>query len=112
MPEWAKIKGDESKIKTRTMAGILIVALVALSIGVAAAQYGQGNDTGGAQYADADGDGVCDYIGTCSRPVDADGDGVYDNNYGRGCGYGVCDNSDTNDGSARSYCGQSRGCTR
>jgi hypothetical protein len=30
-------------MKTRTMAGILIVALVALSVGVAATQYGNGD---------------------------------------------------------------------
>ena len=110
MPGWAKIKGDESKIKTRTMAGILIVALVALSVGVVAAQYSQGDGDGGARYADTDGDGVCDYNGTCSRLVDADGDGVYDNNCGRG--YGACGNSGTKDGSDRGYCGQGRGCTR
>ena len=99
-------------MKTRIMTGILIIALVALSAGIAAAQYGQGDGDGGAQYVDTDGDGVCDYNGTCSRLVDADGDGVYDNNYGRGCGYGVCDNSGTNDGSDRGYCGPVRGCNR
>jgi len=115
VPGWAKIKGDESKIKTRTMAGILIVALVALSVGVVAAQYGQGNGNVGAQYADTDNDGICDNIGRCSGFVDVDGDGVCDDNCGcglGGCGYGVCDNSGTNDGSGRGYCGQSRGCTR
>jgi hypothetical protein len=110
VPGWAKIKGDENKIKTRTMAGILIVALVALSVGIAAAQYGQGNDTGGARYVDADGDGACDNIGTCPGLVDADGDGVYDNNCGRGYG-GACGNSGTKDGSDRGYCGLGRGCT-
>ena len=89
------------------MAGILIVALVALSVGVAAAQYGQGDGDGGAQYVDADGDGACDNIGTC--PGFVDGDGVYDNNCGRGCGYGAYDNSGTNDGSDRGYCGPVRG---
>ncbi len=39
------------------MTGILIVALVAVSAGVAAAQYGQGG-AGGARYVDADGDGI------------------------------------------------------
>ena len=57
VPGWAKIKGDESKIKTRMMTGILIVTLVAVSAGVAAAQYGQGS-AGGARYVDADGDGI------------------------------------------------------
>jgi len=115
VPGWAKIKGDESKIKTRTMAGILIVALVALSVGVVAAQHGQGNGNVGAQYADTDNDGICDNIGRCSGFVDVDGDGVCDDNCGcglGGCGYGVCDNSGTKDGSGRGYCGQSRGCTR
>ena len=94
------------------MAGILIVALVALSAGVVAAQYVQGDGDVGAQYVDADGDGACDNIGTCPGFVDGDGDGVYDNNCGRGCGYGVCDNSGTNDESDRGYCGQVRGCNR
>ena len=48
-------------MKTRIITGILIVALVTLSAGVVAAQYGQG-----------------------------DGDGVYDNiNTYPGCGYGI-----------------------
>ena len=91
------------------MTGILIVALVALSIGVAAAQYGQGSGADGAQYVDDDGDGICDNLGTCPGSVDADGDGVCDNlgDCGRGCGCGdkafvdsdgdgVCDNSGAN----------------
>jgi len=73
VPGWAKIKGDESKIKTRIMTGILIVALVVVSVGVAAAQYGQG-DAGGARYMDADGNGVCDNIGINGK--DSDGDGI------------------------------------
>jgi hypothetical protein len=104
LPKWAKLKQGENKMKIRTMTGILIVALVALSVGVAAAQYGQG---GGAQYVDANDDGLCDNIGACPRSVDADGDGVCDNgDCGRGrggCGCGdmefvdededgVCDN--------------------
>ncbi|MCD6206467.1 MAG: hypothetical protein J7J06_00565 [Methanosarcinales archaeon] len=91
-------------MKTRTMTGILIVALVALSAGVAAAQYGHGSST---QYVDADGDGICDNSGDRPGFVDSDGDGVCDNNCGRGrggCGCGgngnfvdedgdgVCDN--------------------
>ena len=75
------------------MTGILIVALVALSIGVAAAQYGQGSGAGGAQYVDDDGDGICDNIGICPGFVDDDGDGACDNlgdcGHGRGgCGCG------------------------
>ena len=104
-------------MKTGTMTGILIVALVALSIGVVAAQYGQGGGADGARYVDADGDGICDNIGTCPGFVDADGDGVCDNlggcgrgRGGRGCGGcgcggmnfvdsdgdGVCDHLGTN----------------
>ena len=106
-------------MKIRTMTGILIVALVALSIGVAAAQYGQGNGT---QYVDTNDDGICDNIDTCPRSVDTDGDGVCDNlgdcgrgRGGYGCGEcnmefvdedgdGICDNigdngrDDDNDG--------------
>jgi hypothetical protein len=92
----------ETTMKTRIMTGILIVALVAVSAGVAAAQYGQGG-AGGAQYVDADGDGVCDNSGDRPGFVDEDGDGVCDNNCGRGCGGngmnfvdedddGICDN--------------------
>ena len=57
----------------------MIVALVALSAGVAAAQYGQGGGAGGAQYVDLDGDSVCDNIGTHPGFVDDDDDGVCDN---------------------------------
>jgi len=68
----------------------MIVALVALSAGVAAAQYGQGG-----------GKGICDNIGTCPEFVDDDGDGVCDNsgsgmNFVDEDGDGVCDNSGTN----------------
>ena len=101
-------------MKIRTMTGILIVALVALSIGVAAAQYGQGSGANGAQYVDGNGDGICDNIGNCTGFVDADDDGVCDNRgdcgHGRGgCGCGgsgmnfvdsdgdgICDNIGTN----------------
>ena len=62
-------------MKIGIMTGILI-ALVALSTGVAAAQHGQGN---------GDGDGICNNNGTCLGFVDTDGDGVCDN------GDGVCD---------------------
>ncbi len=90
LPKWAKLEQGENKMKIRTMTGILIVALVALSAGVAAAQYGQGSGAGGAQYVDADGDGICDNIGTCPRSVDADGDGVCDNLGDCGRGRGGC----------------------
>jgi len=76
-------------MKTRMITGIMIVALVALSAGVAAAQYGQGG-AGGTQYVDADGDGVCDNIDERPGFVDADGDGVCDNDCGRGNGGSGC----------------------
>ncbi|MEA1864859.1 MAG: hypothetical protein U9N46_06640 [Euryarchaeota archaeon] len=69
---------------TRTIAGILIVALVALSAGVVAAHYGQG---GGARYLDADGNGVCDNIGINGRNSDGDYEPPRDGR-GRGNGQG------------------------
>jgi len=71
-------------MKIGIITGILI-ALVALSAGVAAAQHGQGS-----------GDGICDNNGTCPGFVDVDGDGVCDNggsglNFTDEDGDGVCD---------------------
>ena len=79
-------------MKTGTITGILIVALVALSVGVAAAQYGDSaryvdgngdcvrdNNCGlgcggsGINFADEDGDGFCDNTGTNGRDADDDG---------------------------------------
>lgn len=106
-PNGLNLKQGENKMKTRIITGIMIVALVALSAGVAAAQYGQG-DGNGTEYVDGDGNGngINDNIGTCPRFVDANGDGVCGNNYGYGCGGsgnfvdedgdGVCDNYGTN----------------
>jgi len=74
-------------MRTGTITGILIVALVALSVGVAAAQYGQGGN--GAQYGDANGDGVCDY--NCGLGCDGSGMNFTDED-----GDGVCDNIGTN----------------
>ena len=51
----------------------------------------------GANFVDADGNGICDNCGTNARYVDADGDGVCDN-CGKGFRYtdadgdGICDN--------------------
>lgn len=60
-------------MKTYIIAIIGLVALIA-TIGLAAAGYGPGNNTGDQQsFVDEDGDGVCD------NWVDADGDGVNDN---------------------------------
>ncbi|RZN15464.1 MAG: hypothetical protein EF812_02180 [Methanosarcinales archaeon] len=94
-------------MKTKTITGILIVALVALFAGIAAAQYGHGGGICSAKYMDTNGDGICDNIGTCMNFVDEDYDGVCDNlgNCGCGCGGmnftdedydGVCDNIGTN----------------
>ncbi len=79
-------------MKTRIITGIMIVALVALSAGVAAAQYGHGG---------GDRNGICDNIGTCPGFVDEDGDGICDNggsgmNFVDEDGDGVCDNIGTN----------------
>ena len=43
----------------------------------------------GANYADADGNGVCDNIGTYQNFIDEDGDGICDNT---GFGIGRCKN--------------------
>ncbi|NQE46451.1 hypothetical protein C5S31_10560 [ANME-1 cluster archaeon GoMg2] len=87
-------------MNTKLVAGILIAALVATSIGVAAARYGTES---GSRYMDANGDGVCDNIGERPGFVDEDDDGVCDNRgirgfhgYGRNFvdadGDGICDN--------------------
>jgi len=60
-------------MKTKLIVGILIAALVATSIGVAAARYGPEN---GPRYVDANNDGVCDNIGERPGFVDEDGDGI------------------------------------
>jgi len=91
-------------MKKRIILGILIVGLVAISIGVAAAQYGQDKNCA-STYVDADGDGVCDNYNDRINFVDTDGDGICDNigQNGRGnCGSclnfvdddgdGICDN--------------------
>ena len=58
----------------KLFAGVLAAAL-ALSVLTASAFAAPG-----ANYVDADGDGVCDYFGQGGRYyVDADGDGVCDN---------------------------------
>jgi len=78
------------------MTGILIVALVALSVGVAAAQYGQGSGAGGAQYVDANGDGECDNIGDCGNGHGGCGCGEQGTNFVDANGDGECDNIGTN----------------
>ena len=75
-------------MKTGTITGILIVALVALSAGVAAAQYGPGGGNS-AQYVDVNGDGVCDY--NCGLGCDGSGMNFVDDDNN-----GVCDNFGTN----------------
>ena len=105
------------------MTGMRIVALVAVSAGVAAAQYGQG---GGARYVDEDGDGVCD--NNCGRGcggngmnfVDEDDDGICDNigiNGRDSDGDGVPNGQDgdyerSRDGSGRGNGGESKGRNR
>lgn len=91
-PNGLNLKLGENKMKTRIITGIMIVSLVALSAGVAAAQYGHGG---------GDRNGICDNIGTCPGFVDEDCDGICDNG-GSGMNFvdddddGVCDNSGTN----------------
>ncbi len=96
---------------TRTITGILIVALVALSAGVVAAHYGQG---GGARYVDADGNGVCDNIGGCGCGgmdfVDENDDSVCDNIGINGRNYDG-DYEPPRDGRGRGN-GQGHGCNR
>lgn len=91
-PNGLNLKLGENKMKTRIITGIMIVSLVALSAGVAAAQYGHGG---------GDRNGICDNIGTCPGFVDEDGDGICDNggsgmNFVDEDGDGVCDNIGTN----------------
>lgn len=78
----------------------ILLAVFVLSTAALAAGHGRGGgiracDGTGSSYADANGDGVCDYYGTgtcgmgCAY-VDADGDGVCDR-YGTGrCGGTHC----------------------
>ncbi|MCD4816250.1 MAG: hypothetical protein K8R06_07605 [Methanosarcinales archaeon] len=79
-------------MRTGTITGILIIALVALSAGVAAAQYGDS-----ARYMDGTGDCVRDNNcglgcgGSGTNFVDVDDDGVCDN-------FGTNGNDDDNDG--------------
>ena len=86
--------------------GAAVVLVVGLGT-VGAGAIGMGPRSGGGQgvfcstqscrYTDADGDGVCDYLGQGAGFVDADGDGVCDR-LGQGAGFvdadgdGVCDN--------------------
>jgi hypothetical protein len=103
LPKRAKLKQGE-KMKTRIITGMMIVALVALSAGVAAAQYGQGGGTGGAQYVDADGNSICDNIGTYPGFVDDDNNGVCDNNCGRGRGGFGCGSMEFVDEDGDGFC--------
>ena len=89
----------------------MIVALVALSAGVAAAQYGQGG---------GDRNGICDNSGTCPEFVDVDGDGVCDNSGTNGRdsnGDGISNGRDDDyepprDGSGRGNGGHGKGHNR
>jgi len=75
-------------MKKSVIIGVLIVGLIAISIGLAAAQYGQGKGYASAYFVDANGDGICDNLGNCTNFVDADDDGVCDN---RGCSFNFID---------------------
>ncbi|MCD4845728.1 MAG: hypothetical protein K8R25_14700 [Methanosarcinales archaeon] len=84
-------------MKKSVIIGVLIVGLIAISIGLAAAQHGQGKGYASENFVDGDGDGICDNFGSCPNFVDANNDGVCDN---RGCsinfidedGDSICDN--------------------
>lgn len=135
-----------------TRTGALIGALaLSASLAVPVLAFAQGNGYGqygmmdkvrdriaqcqyygnGAGYADADGDGVCDRLGSGYGKglgyVDEDGDGVCDNlatGCGNGAGYvdenddGVCDNLGTGSGCGGTSLGRmmgngnGRGCGR
>ena len=84
----------------------ILLAVFVLSTAALAAGHGRcirACDGTGSSYADANGDGVCDYYGTQSCTgsyVDEDGDGVCDHygtkscsNYADDDGDGVCDNA-------------------
>jgi hypothetical protein len=66
-------------MKKSIIIGVLIVGLITISIGLAAAQNGQGKGYDSADFVDVDGDGVCDNLGNCINFVDEDGDGICDN---------------------------------
>ncbi|MCD4845330.1 MAG: hypothetical protein K8R25_12670 [Methanosarcinales archaeon] len=84
-------------MKKSVIIGVLIVGLIAISIGLASAQYGESKGYARADFIDADGDGACDNLGNRPNFVDADGDGVCDNP-GNGANFidvdgdGTCDN--------------------
>ncbi len=66
-------------MKKSVIIGVLIVGLIAISIGLASAQYGQSKGYARADFIDADGDGVCDNSGCSFNYIDEDGDGICDN---------------------------------
>lgn len=72
----------------RVLTGILTAAL---AVSLCAATAFAAGPRCGRYYVDADGDGVCDNIGSRCVYVDANGDGICDNyqsGQGRGCGRG------------------------
>ena len=83
-------------MKKRSLCVALAAALtIGSAVPAAAAPYGCGrNGRCGQNYADANGDGICDNFvdadgdGICDNFVDADGDGVNDNCPGYGNGQG------------------------
>ena len=85
----------------KAAAAALLTAILALSIGTFSAfAAGPGGDR---NFADADGDGICDYAGTVCPYTDENGDGICDlcglgqksgagRNFMDTDGDGVCDN--------------------
>ena len=99
----------------KTVFGVLAMVLV---VSLCAATAFAAGPRCGRYYVDADGDGVCDNIGSRCAYVDADGDGVCDNCGARhghwaGCGGafvdadgdGICDNFQSGQGWGRG-CGR------
>jgi hypothetical protein len=89
-------------MKTKLIAGILVLALVATTIGVVSARYNRGVQAPAIScngFVDENDDGVCDNHGICGHGcggcgryfVDADGDGVCDN-------FGINGRDDDGDG--------------
>ena len=66
-------------MKKSVIIGVLIVGLIAISIGFASAQHSQNKGYDRADFVDVDGDGVCDNLGNRTNFVDENGDGICDN---------------------------------
>ena len=66
-------------MKKSVIIGVLIVGLIAISIGLVSAQHGQSKGCVSANFVDENGDGVCDNPDRQKNFVDEDSDGVCDN---------------------------------